>query len=473
MVKTTSLVPIRALLLFCLALLPSGAPSSAESDRSPAVTDGPEPLHAARDFHLPDLQLAELIEGLLDGNPEIRAAEEVSFSRLERVEQERSLPDPQLAYRLFLSTPETRVGPREQGVEISQGLPWFGKRELQAKRAGHLAAGVAWRTRDLERALVAGLKRAYFEAAYLQEALAINADETALLRRFEQIALTRYSTGQGIQQSVIKVQTDISRLADQETALRERLDATRRRIAVLVGRPENDLVLRPITLRLPQVRFDRTELEREALEQNPGVYATRQQIEADKTWIRRRQRDSYPDFSLGLGYVDVGRREDTAGILNPPEDNGKDVWALTVKLNIPLHRGRIRAGVAEAEHGLQSSRQALKNTQDGLRYGVQESLLRLESFDERARLYRDLLVPQAEESLASAEAAYTTNRQGFLDLLDAERVLFEVRLTYHRLLSDYWISLADLERTIAGPFPVESAGGEPGSADPSEEEGKS
>jgi len=68
-------------------------------------------------------------------------------------------------------------------------------------------------------------------------------------------------------------------------------------------------------------------------------------------------------------------------------------------------------------------------------------------------MYGELLIPQAEESLASSEAAYTTNRQSFLDLLDAERVLFQVRLSYHRLLSDYWISLADLERAIARPFP--------------------
>ena len=80
-------------------------------------------------------------------------------------------------------------------------------------------------------------------------------------------------------------------------------------------------------------------------------------------------------------------------------------------------------------------------------------MIRLESTFDRATLYRDLLIPQAEESLASAEAAYTTNRLGFLDLLDAERVLFLVRSTYHRLLSDYWISMTNLERAIARPFP--------------------
>ncbi len=428
-----------------LALAPAANPLLAGEE--------PQPLEATRDFHLADPQLAAFVEELLGENPEIRAAGEYSLSRFERAQQERSLPDPQLAYRLFLDTPETRVGPQDQGIEISQGLPWFGKRELQGKRAGHAATGVSWRVRDLERALVAELKRAYFEAAYLQEARAVNADEAALLRRFEQIALTRYSTGEGIQQSVIKVQTDITRLVDQDTGLRERLEAIQRRIAVLLGRPETELALRPIALTLPELRYDKATLEQEALERSPEIFANQHQIEADTVWVSRRQRDSYPDFSLGLGYTDVGKREDIAGLLNPPQSNGKDIWALTVKLNIPLYRGRIRAGVAEAEHSLSASRQALGRTQDRLRYGVQESLLRIESLDERARLYDELLIPQAEESLGSSEAAYTTNRQSFLDLLDAERVLFQVRLTYHRLLSDYWIALADLEQTIARPFP--------------------
>lgn len=453
MVETTRHAPIRWLLLASLAIVVAAAPVAAETDAVWPLRDGPQPLEVARDFHMPDSQLATLIADLLRDNPEIEAAREFSFSRLERMPQERSLPDPQLTYRLFLRTPETRVGPQDQGVEISQGLPWYGKRDLQAERAGHIATGTSWLVRELERARVADLKRNYFDTAYLQEALAINADEASLLRRFEQIALTRYSTGEGIQQSVIKVQTDISRLADRHTALRERLGAIGWRIAQLLGRPEARLALDPISLSLPELRYDSAALEQEALERNPDVLATKQRVEADSTWIRRRQKNSYPDFSVGLGYVDVSDREDAAGIMNPPQDNGKDIWALTAKMSIPLYRRGIRAGVAEAERSLRSSEQALRQTQDRLLYGVRESVLRLESSGERARLYRDLLIPQAEESLASAEAAYTTNRLSFLDLLDAERVLFQVRLTYHRLLSDYWISLADLERTIARPFP--------------------
>ncbi len=312
---------------------------------------------------------------------------------------------------------------------------------------------MSWRVQDLERSLVAALKRVYLEAAYLQEALAINADERAILERFEQIALTRYSTGEGIQQSVIRVQTDISRLTDQRIALRERLASVERRIAVLLGRPDGELSLERIKLALPELEYDGQALEQEALEGNPSVLADRKRIEADNAWVRRRQRDTRPDFAVGVGYIDVGEREDLAGVLNPPQGNGSDVWALSVKLNIPLQRKRIRAGVTEAEYSLAAGRHALERSQDRLTHGVQDSLIRIESLGERARLYGELLIPQAEESLASSEAAYTTNRQTFLDLLDAERVLFQVRLMYHRLLSDYWIALTDMEETVARPFP--------------------
>ena len=75
--------------------------------------------------------------------------------------------------------------------------------------------------------------------------------------------------------------------------------------------------------------------------------------------------------------------------------------------------------------------------------------------EERGSLYREVIIPQAEEALASAEAAYTTGKLDFLDLLDAERVLFQVRLTYHRLLADHWKALAELERALGRSFPGE------------------
>jgi outer membrane protein TolC len=443
-------------------LLMSCAVRTARADTEPpvkagAVAEAPSPLVADLDFHIPDPQLSGLITVLLEENPDIASARSDWRSTLERVPQERSLPDPMVSYRYFGQSPETRVGPQEHALEISQTLPWFGKRNLQAERAGHLASGASWRARDLERDLIARLKRAYFDVAYLQEALALNADEVALLRRFEEIALTRYAVGEGIQQSVVKVQTDISRLSDRETLLRERLEAATRRIAQLIGKPHSGLSLQPIGLELLNLDLDPKELERQAVGSHPEVHASLRQIEADEAWLSRRNLESRPDFRFGIAYTSVGAREDAPGRASPPPDNGEDSLAFTVGLNVPLYRGRIRAGAHEARQRVRSSERLLQSTRDRLRFEVQEAVLRLESLESRGRLYKDVIIPQAEESLGSAEAAYTTNRQDFLDLLDAERVLFQVRLSYHRLLADYWMALADLERALGQRFPGEEA----------------
>jgi outer membrane protein TolC len=418
----------------------------------PAAADSP-----ADRFHVPDGQLAGLIDTLLEENPQTRSVKARSASLRTRVDQVGSLPDPQLSYRYFALTPETRVGPQEHMLEISQGVPWRGKRRLQTLGAEHLASGLAWEAEDLERRLVAGLKRNYYEAAYLQEALTVNREEQELLERFEAIALKRYSTGKGIQQSVVRVQTDISRLADREIDLEKKLAVVERGIGELIGRPEADLALGPIDLAVPDLEYDGDSIEQRSLERHPRVLAVEDRIEADRSQVQRRSLDSKPDFRFGLGYTLVGRRDDPAAALNPPPDDGQDILAFSVGLNIPLQRKRIRAGIEEVRENERADEELLTAVRDRLRSDIQQAVLQLGSLDERGRLYREVIIPQARESLASAETAYTTDRLGFLDLLDAERVLFQSRLAYHRLVADLWIAMAELEQSAAQPFPAQDA----------------
>jgi outer membrane protein TolC len=412
------------------------------------------------DIHVLDGQLRGLLQTALSENPRLEWAWSQSRSSFERVQQERSLPDLQLNYRYFVSPPEPRVGPQEHMFELSQTVPWGGKRRLQAERAEHLATSRTWEAEDLQREVVADIKRTYYEVAYLQESLRVNEEESELLRRFESIALKRYATGQGIQQSVVKVQTEISRLNERRSSIRERLDVMSRRLAERIGRPESLLELDPIELTFPDLDLDGDELERAARVEHPRVRAIEGRIAGDRALADRRELESRPDFRFGLGYTIVGDREDLAGRLNPPEGNGDDILGLTFGINLPVYRGRIRSGVAEAQASEQTARHLLASVQDRLRYEVQEAILEVDSLTDRARLYRDVIVPQAETSLASAEAAYTTDRLGFLDLLDAERVLFQSRLAYHRLLADRWIALADLELFTARAIPKPDNEGE-------------
>ena len=440
-------------LLPVLLLAPWRTSVMAASSLAPGHAPGEDSPITVDQFHSPDPQLRHFMGIMLTENPAIIQAEAQYRSGLQRIPQAVALPDPQLSYRYFVRSSETRVGPQDQALDLNQAIPWAGKRRLQGERAEEFAGSLAWRVRDIQRRLVAEMKTNYFHAGYIQEALTINREEVNLLRRFEEIALTRYATGEGIQQSVIKVQTEITRLADREISLRRQLDIFTRRLAELMGRPGSELLLVTVNLPFMDVQFDTGQLEERALAGHPRVQEIQRLVKADELWTRRQRLESRPDFRFGLSYIDVGRREDIAGSLNPPENNGKDSVSLLVSLNLPIFRRRIRAGIAEARESASSNQQALASVQDQLLYLVQEAVLRLQATGAQGQIYRDVLIPQAHESLASAEAAYTTNRLDFLDLLDAERILFQVRLTYKRLLADYWIALADIEQATGRAFP--------------------
>ena len=79
---------------------------------------------------------------------------------------------------------------------------------------------------------------------------------------------------------------------------------------------------------------------------------------------------------------------------------------------------------------------------------VDDLVDRIPLIEDRLRLLREVLAVQAEQSLSSAEAAYSAGTVGALDLLDAERVMFQVRVAEARAETDLAVALAELEGAV-------------------------
>jgi len=81
-------------------------------------------------------------------------------------------------------------------------------------------------------------------------------------------------------------------------------------------------------------------------------------------------------------------------------------------------------------------------------FEVKDNHYKLITAQETIDLYENALMPQAEQSLKSAEAGYVAGKVSFLDLLDAQRVLLKIHFGYWRAIADYAHRLADLERAV-------------------------
>ena len=431
-----------------------------EADDTPETT-APQPSAARAVLDaIEDRPLRDLAREVLDRNPALDAARQRAEAARQVAPQVGSLPDPMAGLTAFLLTPETRTGPQNAMISLSQRVPWFGKLDLRSQRALAAAAAAGARAEAKALELVTETRRLAYELAFLDQWRDIVQADRSILEHYEELAESRYSAGVGIGQPVIKIQAEITRdesrllqIADRRATLVAQLNALR-------DRPAGMEIAPPALPEVPDRSQDRADLmarlERRSLAARPEIAGADAEILAAEKGTDLADLERFPDVTVGFTYTQVGRRDDTAGRANPPEGNGDDIFGLTASVNLPVWRDRIEAGFEEAlaqRRAAESSRRAVVT---GIDRSLGELTERLDLTWRQLRLFDDVLVIQAEESLSSAESAYSAGNINALDLLDAERVLLDVRTSTARARADWAIHLARLEGAVGRPIDLTS-----------------
>ena len=122
-------------------------------------------------------------------------------------------------------------------VSVSQALPWFGT--LADRRAiASAASAMHNESYHVQRAeVVRQVKLAYYDLAYLDEALQITGEEEQLLLHYEALARARYSQGFGQQQEVVKLQAEVTRVLNRRQELLLQRTDFEALLNVLANRP--------------------------------------------------------------------------------------------------------------------------------------------------------------------------------------------------------------------------------------------
>ncbi len=403
-----------------------------------------------------DPALAALIREALDGNPRVRAAFLETRAAESRIGHAATLPDPSLSFTQHVVGPQTRVGPQLSSVSVSQTLPWFGT--LADRRAIAVAASdMQSESYHEHRAeVVRQVKLAYYDLAYLDEALRITGEEEQLLLHYETLARARYSQGFGQQQEVIKLQAEVTRVLNRrQELLRQRADFEAV-LNVLADRPVDTPVPSVTIGELPAVSLDGDRLRAIGIGGRPEVRSARKRIERDGYGVSLARRRYRPGLTVGVAWGSVLGRRDDPGLANPPRDNGRDAYSLTLGASIPVFRGSYDAGVREAASRLSAAEEAYRDAVSGVVLAVRSTALRITTIEGQLALFDRALLPQAEQALRATEEAYSGGVAGVLELLDSEEVLLDVRLGLARLRADYMKALAEMERAIGSAFPEEA-----------------
>lgn len=401
---------------------------------------------------LDDDRTRDLVTEVLERNPGLAAARAQAAAAAQKAPQVAALPDPVAAMTLYLQTPETRVGPQQAMVSLSQRFPWFGTLGLKERAAVHDAVAHALEVEAVRLELVTETRQLAHELAYLDTEAAIVAQDRDTLAHFEELARARYATGIGLGQAVVKIQGEITRADTRQLRIAQRRLGLLAELNALRDRADRASAGAFEVTRVQKAAIDADTLGPEAAANRPEAAAARARIEAAEARVELARKAYGPDLTAGLTYSLVGRRDDPAGELNPPEDDGQDILGVSAAVSLPIWRRRLAAGVEEASQTRLAAEQSLRSTVAAIRATVGDLSARIPLLREEVELFGSVMLPQAEEALDSALAGYSAGTHDALDLLDAERILLQVRVAEARARADLANAFAQLEGAVGRPI---------------------
>ncbi len=403
-----------------------------------------------------DSALVELLASSLERSPDLALARRATVAAGAKAPIVRALPDPQAAIHLFPLTPETRVGPQRYTLTFTQELPWLAKLGLRERAVVLEEAALRANEEALALELLTTARVRLLELAFLAERKNIVEEEQGHLDLHLEAALAHYSVGRGSQHEVLLVQEEITRKRLQLLRIAERA----RMVEVSFNTARDALPGSPVPsfpIAPPHASdVDSTKTRDEAESRRPELWAASAKIAKAEAMEELAALSRRPDFKFGLAFTGVGRRDDTVGRETPPEGNGDDILALTAEANIPLRRRRLAAEADEALAQLQVAKAEKDRLQAKILGEVDEHASRLPLLYEQWRVLAGTLRTQAEQSLRSAEAAYTAGQHNAHQVFEAAHVLFEVRVAEARARADHAIALAKLEGAMGAPLKPET-----------------
>lgn len=448
-----------ALTVIALAALWPCAPAQAQETVVPSVETPREPPSLVRWRALMAGEVTRLDALLAEyaaAHPALDMAEAEAEMIRARAEVVDTLPDPILRVMLA-NVPWTswKLDAMEMsGVEVALEwmFPWPGT--LGAQRRAELAEAEAVATTSGEMAIELELEASamYWMVYRIDRVLEALDDIEQLLADMQRLVEARYRYNQASEGEVLQVGLERSMLDQERLAMLAERAELAARFNAMIGRdltaplvPPKDLDLEPLPADVYSTLLAR------ALEARPAFATYAARLDALGVRVEAAEAMAWPELMVGGSWMfHAAAQGDHLA--------GEDLVSLMVGVTLPFGsaaRASDEVAMIERERQVVEVERAI--TVREIEVALAGQIARLEELAGQVKYVRESLLADARATLDTMIAMYPTGGAEFLELLEAQRRIFETEIELRMLVSEHKQLRDALERQTGAP--VSLAGG--------------
>src|SRR5215469_5400373 len=395
---------------------------------------------AAHKHALPATPLSELLKEAQQNSPQIRAAQQGTQAAKEMPAQVSSLPDPTFQLQqVNVGSPRPFAGYTNSefayiGFGASQDIPYPGKLKLKGEIARREADIAGSHADSVSLGVLAEIKTTYYQLACLSQTLDILNNDQQLLRQVERAADARYRSGMGNQQYILQAQVQQTKLLRDISMHHLEEGKLQARLKQLVNRPQSSPDIRPVVLSETALHISFDEILAAAASQNPDLAATQHTIDRDALQVDAARKDFKPDFNI----QGMWQRTDPTQF--------RAYYQITFGVKIPLHYGKQRAELAQAQAELSRARSDREAQSQQLAADLRQQYVIAEQSAELLKINREGLIPESRTGFQAGLASYQNNRQDFQPLLNSYLDILRLDQESLETLADHETAIARIEQ---------------------------
>ncbi len=380
------------------------------------------------------LTLPQLIAEVQEMNPTLEAMNAAWRAAIQRIPQATSLEDPMLGTTVAPASFGSNQVESAYAIEVSQKLPWHGKRGLRGTAARTEANTAALDYTTARQKLNEITELEFWEYFSSQKLLELNKQSSSILKSIRANAEVRYRTGLVTERDVLQADVELANLEQRSIELSRMNRVAKGNLNALLRRnPADDLAISMSPIDDESAFPDVDTLIGIAVAQRPEISALASQIQTERAKVELAVRQFYPDTELFY-------RHDTFWQPRATQSDLRE--QVGVRMNLPIYHKRLNAAVCEAKSRVSKLQAEHDQLVLDIERDVNANLERVLESQKTVELLTSTLIPTAERNVSAARSNYDNSKSTFTELASSQRQLIEFR---ERLLQ----SQVELKRRTA------------------------